>query len=171
MIIFRDDDVFCTESPTQGRVMHSMEKFIETHEILARRKKKHMLAIIANEIENYPELVKYILDRKEEFDFGVHGWAHHHYANWDKEPIKRSLEMAKNKIEGTFGVTCEWFFPPWNERTPAMFEACAELGLKLNDSQVNTTAFLRGETNFDAICFHFWSDGQRGELARIVNSL
>lgn len=166
-IIFRDDDMYLTESPTQGRELYSLEKFKKAHELLVKYGKKHAMAIIAAEINNYPELTKYILSRKDEFIFGVHGWTHNHYATWKQEPIEVSLARAKKKIEETFDVTCEWFFPPWNEQSDALTTACFRVGLKPNYSQTSTTGWIKSE-RAEAICFHYWSDGQMDELEKIL---
>jgi len=166
-MILRDDDIFLTESPTQGRQLYNFEKFKTVHEYIASKGHKHAIAIIAAEIENYPELRDYILKRKDEFIFGVHGWAHTHYIKWSFENTALSLERAKNKIEETFDVKVEWFFPPWNEVSPDVLIGATRAGLDTNRSQTSTTGWLKGE-RADTICFHYWNDGQFGELKKII---
>lgn len=166
-MIYRDDDIFLTESPTQGRQLYSLEKFIACHDLLRSCGKLHAIAIIASEIENYPELRDYIKERKNEFIFGVHGWAHNHYSTWEQDVIEVSLRRTKEKIEKTFDVKVEWFFPPWNERSRFLLNACNAVGLKPNISQCSTSGYLKGEKQ-EAICFHYWSDGQMAELKKIL---
>lgn len=165
--IIRDDDIFLTESPTQGRQLYSLEKFKAVHEYIHSRGFKHHLAIIASEIENYPELVEYIKQHKDECVFGVHGWAHDHYARWNREPIAISFNRAKQKIKDVFEVDVEWFFPPWNELSPSIMMAATDAKLKVNVSQVDPSAWLKGQ-RANAICIHYWSDDQIGNLKKIL---
>lgn len=166
-MIIRDDDIFLTESPTQGRQLYSFDKFKAVHEYIVSRGHKHHLAIIASEIENYPELVSYLKEHKDECVFGVHGWAHDHYAKWNREPIALSLGRAKEKIKSTFNVDVEWFFPPWNELSPSIMMGAGDVKLKVNVSQTDPSKWLKGEVA-EAICIHYWSDDQFGNLKRIL---
>ncbi len=154
-MLLRDDDVFLTESPTNGRVLYNFALFKEVHEFIAKHGKKHMLAIIASEIANYPELTEYILSRKSEFEFGIHGWKHQHYETWKENEIYVSLKRAKDLVEKVFNTKVEWYFPPWNKRTDEVYRACTRLGVKLNDNWVNAAEVLNGK-KADALCFHFW---------------
>lgn len=165
--LYRDDDIFLTESPTQGRQLYDFNKFKTVHEYIASKGHKHAIAIIASEIENYPELTNYIKNKKDEFIFGVHGWAHNHCATWKSDVIEISLSRAKHKIEETFETQVEWFFPTWNELSPELIAGANRADLRINNSQTSTTGWLKGE-RADAICFHYWSDGQFEELKRII---
>lgn len=159
-MILRDDDVFLTESPTDGALFYDFEKFKYAHELIADAGFKHMLAICASEIPNHRELTGYILDRKEEFEFGIHGWGHEKYSTWEnKTNIARSLFRAKERIENVFEVEVKWFFPPWNKRSQQMYDACEEIGLKLDDSWQNFDEYLADKCpEKETICFHYWND-------------
>lgn len=159
-----DDDVFCTESPTNGRLFYNFERYQATHQLLADAGLIHTLAICAAEIPNHPELVEYIMSRKEEFAFGVHGWNHEKYATWPKEAIVRSLKRAKERIETTFGTTVDWYYPTWNKRSPALYAACQELGLQLNDEWVT----LKESEKPYTIRFHSWDDNEYQLLKQYV---
>jgi len=167
MIILRDDDIYLTESPTDGTLFYDFEKFKEVHELIAGAGLIHTLAICAGEIENHPELTFYILNRKEEFDFGIHGWMHEKYSTWLKENIKSSLFRSKAVIEAVFGVEVKWFFPPWNKRSPEMFEACKELGLKVNDEWMTLTDALNGKKE-EVIGLHYWNNEEVKQLKLYV---
>jgi peptidoglycan/xylan/chitin deacetylase (PgdA/CDA1 family) len=155
--ILRDDDIYLSESPTDGALFYDLEKFKAVHEIIAKSGNKHMLAINSAEMNNYTDLTWYIQSRKHEFDFGIHGWGHEKYSTWPKDAIVRSFGRAKEYIEGMFDVKVEWYFPTWNKRSPEMYEACKELGLRLDDVWMNLDQALAGEQK-ETICFHYWND-------------
>jgi peptidoglycan/xylan/chitin deacetylase (PgdA/CDA1 family) len=163
-----DDDPFLTESPNGLGVYYNFEQFKKVHEMIAGAGQIHTLAICAGEIENNPELKEYILSRKDEFNLQLHGWLHERYSEWSKEAIKVSLQRAKDKIEKTFDVEVSLFFPPWNKRSPAMYEACKEIGVKLDDQWVNLTQALAGETK-ETIRFHSWNTLEVEQLKKYLD--
>lgn len=163
-----DDDPFLTESPNGLGVYYNFEQFKKVHEMIANAGEIHTLAIIAGEIENHPELKDYILKRKDEFNLQLHGWLHERYSEWSKEAIKVSLQRAKEKIEKTFDVEVGYFFPPWNKRFPAMYEACEDLGLKLDDNWCNFTEALNG-VKTKTIRFHSWNLLEVEQLEKYLN--
>lgn len=167
-LLIVDDDVFATESPTDGKMFYNFDRYKEVHELLANAGLKHTLAICAAEIPNHPELTDYIKSRKDEFIFGVHGWNHEKYSTWPKEALIRSLGRAKKRIEEVFGTEVEWNFPTWNKRSPEMYAACEFLGLKLNDSWMNFTEALNGVKDKDSIRFHSWDDNEFKQLQEYV---
>ncbi|MFA6445730.1 MAG: polysaccharide deacetylase family protein [Candidatus Paceibacterota bacterium] len=165
--ILVDDDVFATESPTDGRLFYDFNRYKEVHELLASAGLKHCLAICAAEIPNHTELLEYIQSRQEEFIFGLHGWNHEKYSTWPKEAIIRSLGRAKDRIEKVFGVKVEWYFPTWNKRSDEMYQACEYLGLKLDDHWCNLTEALHGVEK-TTIRFHSWDDNEFKQLRDYV---
>jgi peptidoglycan/xylan/chitin deacetylase (PgdA/CDA1 family) len=156
-MLLRDDDIFLTESPSNGRHLYNFEKFVKVHTMLQSYQKKHAIAIIASEIDNYPKLKEYIKANKKDFIFGVHGWGHQTYSVWGLNEIKESLGRAMGKIDDVFGVRPEYFFPPWNKRSPAIFEACGQLKLKVDEFFTNAVSVLQGD-KADTLCFHYWND-------------
>lgn len=150
-IIYRDDDIYLTESRRSGQV-YNFEEFKKVHEMISGAGKVHTLAIIASEIPNYSELTEYILSRKNEFAFGVHGWEHSNYIGWHKDDILNDLLSAKTRIEYVFDTKCEWFFPPWNRVNHKLINAASKAGLK-----TNTEYMLPQEDIKDGVlCFHYW---------------
>jgi peptidoglycan/xylan/chitin deacetylase (PgdA/CDA1 family) len=168
-MILRDDDIFLTESPRGFGEYYNFDKFKEIHEIISKNGKKHYLAINAGEIENYPELIGYILNRKDEFEFGLHGWQHERYSEWNSEAIEASLARAKKKVEERFNVKVKWFFPPWNKRSEAMKLACERLGLRLNDNWITPQEALEGKTA-DSICFHYWNNEEKKCIQQMLEN-
>jgi peptidoglycan/xylan/chitin deacetylase (PgdA/CDA1 family) len=162
-----DDDIYTTESPTDGTPLYNFERFKGVHELLANTGLKHTLAICAAEIPNHPELTEYILGRKDEFIFGLHGWNHEKYSTWPRGSIIHSLKRAKERIENVFDTKVEWYFPTWNKRSLEMYEACKELGLKLDDDWVNLTGALSGIKK-NTIRFHNWNDNEVEQLKKYV---
>jgi peptidoglycan/xylan/chitin deacetylase (PgdA/CDA1 family) len=167
-MILRDDDIYLTESPNGHGVYYDFEAFKRVHEFIAGKGIKHTLAIVAGEIENHPELTEYILERKDEFEFGVHGWMHENYSEWPKEAIKTSLTRAVKKIEEVFERP-KIFFPPWNKRSDAIKQACAEIGLELNEEWMTPQAALAGGEE-KIIGFHYWSEPERRCIAQILKT-
>jgi peptidoglycan/xylan/chitin deacetylase (PgdA/CDA1 family) len=164
-MIFRNDDIFLTESPRGYGVYYDFEKFKASHELLKGH--DHLLAINAAEIENYPELKNYILYNRHDFLFGVHGWSHERYSEWNEEAIYQSLKRAKEKIERTFNENVEWFLPPWNKRNEAMYRACERLDLKVNDSFI--VAADLGEKESGVCCFHYWNEEEMSKIKEYVH--
>lgn len=163
MSLLIDDDIFATESPTDGRIFYDFDRFKEVHEIIAQSGQVHGMAICAAEIPNHRELTEYILERKNEFLFGIHGWNHEKYSTWSKEAIIRSLGRAQKRVEAVFDEKVEWYFPTWNKRSDEMYQACSELVLKLNDSWMNLTEALGGIEK-ETIRFHNWNDEEVKQL-------
>lgn len=167
MPLLIDDDVYCTESPTDGRLFYDFDRYKEVHELIARAGEKHVLAICAAEIPNHQELTEYILNRKDEFVFGLHGWNHEKYSTWQKEAIIRSLGRARDRIETVFDTKVEWYFPTWNKRSDEMYAACDFLGLKLDHYWMNLTEALNGEQK-TTIRFHSWNDDEVKQLRKYL---
>ena len=161
MQIFRDDDIYLTKSERSGQI-YDFKAFKVVHEMLAEAGKIHTLAIIASEIDTYPELTKYILERKKEFAFGVHGWEHSDYLRWNMEIVKKDLQKAKDKIEETFDTECFWFFAPWNRFNNDLILTAREVGLNLN------TNYLLPDQPIQkgVLCFHYWIPEQREQLKK-----
>lgn len=162
-MILRDDDIFLTESATNGRDFYGFEAFCRVHELLASNGKSHAIAIIAGEIENYPELTDYILKRKGEFIFGLHGWQHQRYWEWEYSGIKNSLQRGRDKIIEVFQETPAYFFAPWNWLSDAIHDACSALQMESRKTFVPISKVVIGETA-DFACFHYWSAEEREQL-------
>lgn len=163
MPLLVDDDVFCTESPTDGRVFYDFQRYVDVHTLIVKNGQKHVLAICAAEIWNHPELIEYIQERQDEFILGIHGWNHEKYSTWPKEAIVRSLKRSKDQITDVFGECSDWYFPTWNKRSDEMYKACEELGLKLNDNWMNLGEALTGVEK-ETIRFHSWNDDEYQNL-------
>ncbi len=161
MIIYRDDDIYLTSSKRSGQI-YDFEAFKVVHEMLSKNGKIHTLAIIASEIDNHPELTEYILERKNEFEFGVHGWEHSDYSTWKMEDVERDLQMAKEKIEKTFDTKCVWFFAPWNRWNEELILMAKEVGLTLNTEYLTPDQDPRS----GVLCFHYWIPEQREQLKK-----
>jgi len=161
-IVYRDDDIYLTSSERSGQI-YNFEMFKQAHELLSANNKIHTLAIIASEIDNYPEMTEYILSRKDEFDFGVHGWGHSDYSKWDIKDFKQDLIKARNKIEKTFGIKCHWFFAPWNRFTDEMVEATKEIDLETN---IHYSLPEHPRQEDAVLCFHYWIPEQLEQLKK-----
>lgn len=161
MRVFRDDDIYLTRSERSGQI-YDFEAFKSVHEMLAEAGQIHTLAIIASEIDTYPELTKYILERKKEFAFGVHGWEHSDYSKMEQNKVKADLLKAKNKIEKVFDTKCFWFFAPWNRWTDELIETAKDCGLKLNTHY----CLPDQEVQKGVLCFHCWIKEQRKQLKK-----
>jgi peptidoglycan/xylan/chitin deacetylase (PgdA/CDA1 family) len=168
-LILRDDDIFLTGSERSGQI-YDFEAFKEIHEIIAKTGREHMLAVIASEIETYPELKDYILSRKEEFGFGVHGWEHSNYTKWSSEDIKKDLLRAKEEIEKVFNVEVSWFFPPWNRTNETLIRSAKEVGLKTDINYTLPETILQGGAvgKAETLCFHYWVKRQQEELKQCL---
>jgi peptidoglycan/xylan/chitin deacetylase (PgdA/CDA1 family) len=164
-VIYRNDDIFLTESPRGFGEYYSFEKFKKSHELLKGH--KHILAIIAGEIENYPEMKEYILKHKDDFMFGIHGWAHERYSEWKEPAIYISIKRAKEKIESTFGVKATHFCPTWNKRNYDMYIAVQKLGMEVQDHFIVPREIEEGKSA-EAVCFHYWNDDEMTILQRCI---
>jgi len=158
-----DDDPFLTESPNGNGVYYDIEKFKNAHEIIINSGNLHTIAVVAGEIENHPEMKEYITSRNREFRIAIHGWMHERYWEWPKQAIIDSLDRAMRKVGKTLGMYYLEYYPTWNKRSPALYEACKELGLKLNDDWMTLGEALAGKEK-KAIRFHSWNDEEVKQL-------
>ena len=162
--LLRDDDIFLTESPTSGKLLYNFEQFVAVHELIVSSGRQHCLAIIAGEIHNHPELMRYIRERPREFQYGVHGWLHERYTRWPADRITTSLRRAKDKIVETFNVVPSHYFAPWNQVNDAVRLACGELSLAIDEQCANAEYFLNGGTA-EVLGFHYWNEAEVHQLA------
>jgi len=164
-MLFRDDDIYMTESPTRGSHLYNFEKFKECHELIASHGDIHILGIVAGEIENYPELTKYIKEHQKEMMFAVHGWMHYDYSLWKADKIYKSMMRAKNKITEVFGEVPQWYFPPWNRRNDEVMKAALEAKLRVSDNYVTPDQYLMGQRG-ELMLFHYWSENIIPEIKK-----
>jgi len=161
-MILRDDDIYLTKSPRYDIIYYDFDKFKKAHKLLKGH--KHYLAIIASEIDTYPELTEYILANKKDFGFGIHGWEHSDYHRIPN--IEEELKRAKDKIEETFDTDVKWFFPPWNRWGEKTEQACINLGIKLDNNYTQFPDIKKADT----LCFHYWNDKKVNALAKWLQS-
>jgi len=169
-LIWRDDDIYMTKSLRDDRHFYSYEQFKKVHQMIRERGFIHTLAIIASEIDKYPEFTKYLLEHKNEFSFQLHGLEHSDYFLWQEEDaIYMALEKAKGIIEKTFGTKVSTFYAPYNKITDKIRSVCARLGLEVNEDYVTPEQWLMGKRS-KTINFHYWAvkEGQVDALRQVL---
>ena len=162
--ILRDDDIYLSNSPRYGTLYYNFNEFVEVHEMIADAGFKHTLAIIASEIDKYPELTEYIKRHLSECNLEVHGWEHADYSKWvNKADITTDMLKAEVKIKKTFGVEPTMFFPPWNRYSDIMKAGVEDSGLKFMGD------YVQFPQTGDVICFHYWNLEERNMLKEWLN--
>ena len=135
-IRIRDDDVLVTSSSFRGK---EFERFRGFHNMVKEEPKHfvHVLAILATEIQEFPECIDYI---REETALGnmypeVHGLHHIDYAGLSYAEVVRQLTEAKAFVTRTFAYTPTVWYSPWGAgadlRGSHLRPAALEAGLNL----------------------------------------
>ena len=135
-IRIRDDDVLVTSSSFRGK---EFARFRGFHNMVMEDPKHfvHVLAILATEIQEFPECIDYI---REETAAGnmypeVHGLHHVDYAALSYAEVVRQLTEAKAFVSHTFNYTPVVWYSPWgagaDSRGAHLRPAALEAGLNL----------------------------------------
>ncbi len=147
---YRDDDI---------NVYTSVGEFHEIHKVFRKYKRMHTIACEMRNLWYNKGLFWYIL-QDPLINVELHGWTHERYKNHDLGPLMNELRMARDywnqhaarmlgktsvdELPETKKITT--FFPPWNQVSSNIEEACKLLKLRLSYK--------------DEDChwmFHFWA--------------
>lgn len=111
----------------------------------------------------YPDLVKYMREAPN-WDFAIHGWAHHHYDELKRDIIIRDIGAAMHLCQVVFGVTPKRWHTPWNCYSPEMESAARFLGLELHNESYDIARFIRevktGGYSGHSVYFHGWKSDE-----------
>jgi peptidoglycan/xylan/chitin deacetylase (PgdA/CDA1 family) len=82
-------------------------------------------------------------------EVALHCWEHIDHSQMSYQEIKgiieKSIEYFMSRRNGYTPKLIKLFCPPWNKSNPAMYKACFDLGLAVNDN-------VDGKT----YNFHWW---------------
>ncbi len=178
LIRIRDDDILVHSSSYED----TFGRFKQVHEwVCASKQFIHVPTILIEEIQEFPECIRYIRDETEKGRMlpEIHGLRHIDYAKLDKAEIVQHLNICKQFLWDSFGRKSQCFMTPWGANAPHIFEAAEEVGLQVIDCSAimklegkhGIVQRLRdGEklSKFYGCEFftHFWAGGAR--LKRIV---
>ena len=120
--------------------------------------KTHTCAVLMEDLWESKGVWFWLMTTKN-IDVTLHGWKHDDYTMCSKEIIKDTLSICLDYWEenskramDVYGYEfrpLKVFYPPWNKTSPALIEACRELGLEVN---TKTRQSHPGEV-WD---FHWW---------------
>lgn len=130
------------------------------------------LAICARGIEEYPEWVKYIKENQKRFRIELHCWEHKNYVKLSPIKIMFELKYAKQKIEETFGVKVNIWYPPKGRKGEPVNKdkLCEEIGLKCYQQfgKVDAKLWFKNNKKYPHVNFHYWHKGQVDVVKRII---
>lgn len=135
-IRIRDDDVLVGSS---GRTGKEFDRFKGFHNAICADTRYfiHVPAILAREIQQFPECVKFVRDETAAGRMlpEIHGWEHKDYANLSVADCIEELEKAKKFILETFNYKASIWYTPHgagaDTRGKHLHIAAKEAGLTL----------------------------------------
>lgn len=144
-IDYRDDDI---------NVHTCITSFMRIHSVFQRFGRIHTVACEMKDLWANKELF-WLLLTDPLINVELHGWTHEDYASWPAGGIMRHFQHAIDywnenalRMAGLAALpplkTITTYCPTWNRVTPAVEEACRELGLVID----------RGTAKWQ---FHYWS--------------
>ncbi|MCI0558391.1 MAG: hypothetical protein MN733_07835, partial [Nitrososphaera sp.] len=141
---------------------------------------KHVPAILASEIQEFPQCVAYI---RQETAAGrmepqIHGYQHVDYGKLHENEIARHLAYCIKFHEDNFAVRPTRFFTPWGAMSPNIEKACAVLDLEMVGTDtmhklggkrgayqaIKDGRDLHTEWNGKHIIIHWWENTDRLQL-------
>jgi len=163
-VIFRDDDVFWDFSgcaPCNADHHYDFQEFVWWDRMFEERNVKHVCSCICGEMDNRPELVKYIKDHPH-IEVQIHGWQHKPYYQLSYEECYEDFKKSKETIEKIFGKTPKIYYPTWNKVGIQDIKAAGDLGLEVRKEHIGVLDYASiqdGEfPKHREINWHFWAE-------------
>ena len=95
-------------------------------EILDKYNVKATFFVIGVNVQNYPGIVKEVLDRGHEI--GNHTTTHSHAARLNKDALQKEITVCEREVLSQTGKQCKLFRPPEGAMTEEMRSVVKELG-------------------------------------------
>lgn len=155
-MIWRDDDVGAQHVNKTGEVIPGTRirdlRFAD--DILQRFGVPHTIAVMAAGLDQRPELVDLIKERRMLVQ--LHCWTHEDLTvdAFARDDLERAVDMLQEK----FGTRPTVLYPPWNRTSPEVENAAARLGLTVSFVKLSLSQYIRvaGVVAEDVINFHHW---------------
>ena len=117
-----------------------------------------------NRLVNCPdELIDY-MNTAPNWNFAIHGWAHHHYDELKMDIIVRDIAAAMFMTKKIFNVTPTVWSTPWNCISREMEMAAEKLGLRIDNESYDIARFIRevktGGYSGHSVYFHGWKSDE-----------
>lgn len=175
MLIVRIDDVLVHSGKRGSFQGREFARFKQIHGWLSAAPKiiEHRPAVLVKEIQAFPEAIEFV---KDETKHGrmvpvLHGLEHIDYGRMPKAAIKYHLERSLEWFDSALEFRPTIFATPWGADSPAIRDACAEVGMVAETTRGTLTpaevcAHLRKGTSFfelngAVILEHWWQKGLR----------
>lgn len=148
-MIFRDDDISC---------FTNMEDFKRVHELFNKYEVTHTIAVIAKDINDNQELVKYIFSQPN-IDVQLHCWDHIDLTKLEEKELFDTILKGASKLTATFGKTPTILFPPWNKHNDRMDKVADGIGLTVSSRKISLSQYIKfnGDVGENTINFHYWA--------------
>lgn len=180
MILIRNDDAVLDSSGTYHGREFARFKFVHEQICRAPTKLIHCPAVLCQEIQAFPEAIKFI---KTETAAGrmrpyLHCWDHTDWTKKSEEEIRNMLIASDNWFNENLGCDYHVWATPWGASSSAALQAAKTLGVRLETTgdtinyklaaksvrATNSVDCLNGKT----VLMHWWEKGL--SLFRIVES-
>lgn len=153
-MIFRDDDL------PQGIIVEVLDNI---HQEFLKRNKIHTITILASEIDNQQNFVKYV-NETPNFDIALHGWIHDHYPIFTEEMVRTDLDKSMSAMERNFGKKPTKWYLPWNgwindfgtSKVDWLRPIAKEYGLEIDIECNHIGTTLRDNLHPKVVYFHWW---------------
>jgi predicted secreted protein with PEFG-CTERM motif len=123
-VIFRLDDI-------QDSWLHSAQ--IKVMNLFITKNQSLSLGIIMNATGSNELIIQKIKEGQNKglFDLDIHGWNHVNYAQLSEQEQKKTLDLAKSKMQTLFSTESDVFIPPYDTFNNSTLVAMADSGIKI----------------------------------------
>jgi hypothetical protein len=155
-MIYRDDDI--------NRFV-DMQAFLNIHVLFLKYNKVHTCVLEMKDLWG-SRGIWHLLMTLPNISIGLHCWSHIDYSVLTREQaraeIRRALDYYEEKCIAGYGRVkpISTFYPPWNRVSPALKQACEDVGLNV-DNRVDGEVFN----------FHWWEYLNAEALGRLEERL
>lgn len=127
-----------------------------------------VLLIVAEGINEYPDVVEYIKQHPE-WEIGCHGLHHEDYSKKSKSDVHDELASAKNEIINAIQRPVFIFVPPWKKYNKETEEVCEELGMKIDLDSFFSIKHLdiKKIDEYERFDVHYWWKTDRKKLRKL----
>ncbi len=117
---------------------------------------KHVIAVIARDMNQAPELVNYVRNNPN-IEVQLHCWEHIDYTV-QHDKIPEHLKLSVKELEKHLGVRPTIWYPPWNKTDEKMEHHAANMGMTVSTQTGHLAQYIRKQTEMETISLHYWAD-------------
>lgn len=121
------------------------------------------------------DVIRYVNEETpaESWDIQLHGWEHERYWTMKWPHVYRDMKANIEWTKETFVRSDpKVFYPPWNETSGFLQQACDELGLTMVASNHTIRELMwNGREDKDCFFWHWWTQDDREILPQALDRL